>query len=188
MFQTNSEEQKDRSSGIDTGLASSLPLWCEEFFGEFEWCRSSLLALCVSLPCPFQGDRDPDVFHHPSFVLCDFCMPKMTEHDGASIPQLQERTTACRRVKVLKETKFGRCTRCAAARRPWVYRSGPRSGQAHFVCSRLFSKTGERCFASQVMSADDIANMPRYFRKEHGSLCHRFHRAGRADFQSRSNR
>lgn len=57
-----------------------------------------------------------------------------------------------------------------------------------YVCNRLFSKTGKKCFRSLVMSADDIANMSRHFRKEHASLAQRFKRAGLADVQARSSR
>ena len=182
----------DRSAGMRDGVANSIPPWCVEFFSSFAWTRARLLALCLSLPCPLQHGTDPGQLFHPAFVKCDMCMPQNNDELSPSTDEVatgvsvdEQAMSAPSRPKL---TKFGRCDQWGSARRPWIYKSGTRAGQAHYVCNRLFAKKGKKCFRSQLMCADDIANMSSHFRREHSSLVQRFKRAGRADVQARSSR
>ena len=85
--------------------------------------------------------------------------------------------------KLPRPTKYGRCPSCRVARQPWIYKSGRRAGQAAYVRSRFFAKDSSKCFVSQMMTKQQLEQMPKRFRETHASLAMSLRRAGKADWQ-----
>lgn len=183
--------------GMDEGVATLLPQWCVDFFESFDWDRDRLMTLLTSLPCRQSVDVPHGQLCHPEHTFCSLCAPKLDTSgdpvDEAVLPPdvVRMEVESARRndsssaaPRTLRPTKYGRCSVCGFARKPWIFRSGSHAGQAAFVCTNLLRRHGKKCFKFQIMSRTDIDSMNRYFRSQHASVENRLKRAGRADAQA----
>ena len=165
-------------------MASILPDWALSYFHSFPWTTPRIFALLQSLPEPSVATENG--LHRPKSLCSSSSVPEesvqnvesMAFEPSSEVPSTRKGT------KVLRPTKHGRCRRCEAPRKPWIYKTGQHAGQATWVCTNLFSKTAsKKCFHSTPMTRAEIEDMPRYFRENHSSLQNRLRRGGRLDWQ-----
>lgn len=169
---------------MSDGVGPSIPEWALCFFQSFAWTRARLLAMLESLPDEDDWAASPEQFRCPRFLRmstisdqCGSAEVPCPEHSFLEPEPTVVHATRAARVK--KPTKYGRCSLCEAPRKPWIYKTGPRAGQAFWVCSQLFSKGSRKCFKSVAMTEAEVAAQPHYFRKVYSSLTMRLMRGGR---------
>eukprot|EP00435_Cladocopium_sp_Y103_P001684 s3651_g1.t1 len=134
----------------------------------------------------WEGQRDdtPDRDSSPYIDWCGHADPSF------SMPAIPQPRVPTRSVvpTLRKPTKYGRCLKCQAPRKPWVFKSGANQGVAAWVCTKLFCKDGTKCFTFQKMTKQEIDDQPRFFRTMCSSLTMRLKRGGRNDEQSSNGR
>ena len=183
------QDRAERESGMDDGMACSIPLWAQKFFESFPWSRARLLAMLMSLPSAEDAAAPAFQLRCPAFLLPGRCsdvplantQPPVVffEQVPNSEPPVRIPSRPRVRPRVLKPTKYGRCLHCQSARRPWIYKTGGKAGQAAWVCTKLFSHE-TKCFAFELMTKEEVRSQPRYFRTLYSSLAMGLRRGGRA--------
>ena len=177
---------------MDDGLGMDIPLWAQKFFYGFPWTRARILSMLLSLPSAADAEAPQHQLRCP-FFLCLDRLEVDACNDGdvdpafeplVSEPVLPSPPSGGIRRKILKPTKYGRCVKCFAPRKPWVFKTGRRGGQAAWVCTHLFGNSDRKCFQSEPMTLEEIEAQPMFFRKVYNSLTMRLKRGGRMDWQS----
>ena len=127
--------------------------------GSFVWNRDRLMAMLTFFALVGSNIIPPQLCH-PAWVHCWACaapcdaMEEAERNEAEAGEFLRAEESSASRIPVRKATKYGRCIACKSARRPWIYHSGPRAGQAALVCGKLFDKKGKKCFVFERMTSD----------------------------------
>ena len=141
------------------------------------------MAMLTSLPCRWDPNIVPPQLCPPPWVHCVLCAaatdtmeePESNAAQADEMPLAQGtgvKESSSHRRPVRKPCKYGRCFACQSARRPWIYQSGPRAGQAALVCGKLFEKKGKKCFVFEIMSSEQLSQMPIFFPETTPELGH----------------
>lgn len=172
------QEREERLLGLHDGIGTSFPRWAEKFFSSFAWTRERLVAMLQSLPRQDDVHVSPRQLRCPAFLCQEHVPPEPHVEPIAVDPQT---STPLR--KPLKPTKWGRCSACQAPRKPWIFKTGNKAGQAAWICTKLFNKHEKRCFAFLPMTEKELADQPRWFRNQYSTLEMRLKRAGRVNLR-----
>eukprot|EP00435_Cladocopium_sp_Y103_P069419 s194_g33.t1 len=184
----------DLAMGMDEGVATSLSPWNVYFFTAFDWDRDRLTTLLTNLICKQSGDVPHGQLCHPDYICCALCAPPADTSPDVSVGvhghwrgrgESRRRGTGSSSAalpRTTRQTKYGRCPVCTAARQLWIFRSGKHAGEAAYVCKKFFGR--KKCFNFQIMNRTEINSMTRDFPSAHSRLDNRLKRAGRADAQA----
>lgn len=157
-----------------SGLAVDIPEWAQTFLASWNWNWTAVQCFVAAVQA---GDADLQ-----EEVVPD-APPVLLQGHATTVSSATSSNSGHRSVR---PAKYGRCSACGSCRQPWVFKSGRNAGLAEFVCRRLFASQGARCFQFELMSPEQIQDLPRWYRTSHANLVNRFRRGGRADWQAPS--